>query len=573
MTIEESLGATLKRFDSQIDRITEDDVQDAIAKLKPKEQGSEAPLPWTAEAQAFSFSNEFVSDGSRFTPEMVRYWAKRALEAEHPVLQARYALLAWRFMQSVAGEKPDIKLARVRIDAVVAIARGNLHEYETQTVTLLEDALGLACQIKDPARITLVRDAILAFEELIGKDGEMGTWTFAYDILWKNKAVELTDAQRLAIVAKLDGRLTRITGGEQHDPWAAEAAAVRLAEYYRTIGNNDEIRRVLLSYGGAFEKMAEEAMPMLAQSWLEGVLETYTSFGLKADAEKLLRKLRELGPKVADSMATFSSEMKITKEEMDNYVAALIEGDLQRAVARVAIRYLPRKDEVLKEMKKLATESPLMSLIPMKMVDSDGRSLASVGSLGDDLEGRMIHHISQSIQLSAFFLRETMEGFKRKFRLTAELLLEYLEGSPLLCESRKEVLRAGIDAYLKNQPLIAIHLLLPQIEAAVRTLVQGVGGVILRLNKFGGQDLRTLDDLLHDPIMPRVFGGDDVPLYLRILLTDRRGINLRNNVCHGISHAEMFVQPVADMVMHAVLVLSLVRKSSNAVGEETNCNG
>jgi len=286
--------------------------------------------------------------------EVIHYWRGRVTEAKHPVLRARYAGLVWDFSQPIGNEKPNINMAHARIDAIVEIATRNLHKYETQTIKMLAHALRMACQINDPLRVEAVRDAILAFEDQVGEDDKVGLWVFSYDLLWKKKKVPLTDEQQMAIIKRLEDRLARLTDGNTHDPWGAEAAAVRLAEHYRTIGSLEDVHRVLLLYGGAFEKLSEQAAPMLAQAWLEDVSAKYRAFGLSDDADRILHEVHELGPKVSASLKPIAIETTIKKVDMDNHVNAMLDGSLQDALARIVGAYIPQRDALVKEINNLA---------------------------------------------------------------------------------------------------------------------------------------------------------------------------------------------------------------------------
>jgi Domain of unknown function (DUF4209) len=44
-----------------------------------------------------------------------------------------------------------------------------------------------------------------------------------------------------------------------------------------------------------------------------------------------------------------------------------------------------------------------------------------------------------------------------------------------------------------------------------------------------------------------------------VLYIERRGLNLRNDLAHGLVPIEGFSQPIADRVLHSLLVLSLLR--------------
>ncbi len=159
-------------------------------------------------------------------------------------------------------------------------------------------------------------------------------------------------------------------------------------------------------------------------------------------------------------------------------------------------------------------------------------------------------------------MRETFKALVDKFKLTAEEIVDYFYESPVFDERRKEFLIKGREAYLKGDYVVSLHILIPQIEAIIRNLSEKMGIPILKPSRTGGFFYRTLDDLLRDERIVRVL-GEDTCLYFRILLTDPRGWNLRNEVCHGISGPERFNQTSADRIFHALLCLALVKEKRN----------
>ena len=53
---------------------------------------------------------------------------------------------------------------------------------------------------------------------------------------------------------------------------------------------------------------------------------------------------------------------------------------------------------------------------------------------------------------------------------------------------------------------------------------------------------------------------EDLWRYLSVLYIDRKGgMNLRNDLAHGLASAESFSRPIADRVFHSLLALSLIR--------------
>lgn len=73
--------------------------------------------------------------------------------------------------------------------------------------------------------------------------------------------------------------------------------------------------------------------------------------------------------------------------------------------------------------------------------------------------------------------------------------------------------------------------------------------------------MRTLGDLLGDPDIAAVPGTDWI-IYLRVLLTDARGSNLRNVIRHGLASAAAVDFRMADRLTHALLLVSLLRQGS-----------
>ena len=58
-------------------------------------------------------------------------------------------------------------------------------------------------------------------------------------------------------------------------------------------------------------------------------------------------------------------------------------------------------------------------------------------------------------------------------------------------------------------------------------------------------DLKEIQDTL----------GDDSVFYLRALLTEQRGLNLRNQLCHAMIDPLYFDINKADRIVHALLLL------------------
>jgi hypothetical protein len=73
--------------------------------------------------------------------------------------------------------------------------------------------------------------------------------------------------------------------------------------------------------------------------------------------------------------------------------------------------------------------------------------------------------------------------------------------------------------------------------------------------------LKNINDILADDRIKHVL-TENLWRYLQVFLADKRGLNLRTRVAHGLISIDECRRPVADQVFHAMLALSLIRKKT-----------
>lgn len=495
----------------------------------------------------------------------ISYWAKRAIEAPHPVFKARYANVAWDLATMAPGMKQDYKMAQLAIDSTVALSEGSYHKYETQVIQKLACALGLAHQINDRERIACTRDAMISYEERIAVDEKAGLWGFCFDYLVREGLGRPTDEQVTKIISQLEARLERLSDPEQTqvDPWKVEAAVSRLAEYYGRKDEKENVERVLLKLGSAFETACKDVQPGVAHAWLEHLHSVLVSYGLTHESARIAVRLRKLGPEVIASLKMVPVTTGIEKEKLDRYRDALLTGESEEVLNRLAVHFIPERDKVETQVRKYAEEHALIYLFPTAIKDYAGRTVARIGSMEDDLEGRVIHQMSQNMQFAGVFLREAMAEASSRGIVSTERIVEHLYKSPVFRDEYRALLEHGLHMYLEGDAVAAAHILVPQIESAIRTLLEKAERRVIKpARSGGGYDLRLLEELLRDEVTTDILGENFV-FYLRILLTDRRGWNLRNSLCHGMLPAAEIGSAVADRVVHALLCLALVREKES----------
>lgn len=503
---------------------------------------------------------------SKLSDSTIRYWERRAHQASHPCLRIRYADLVWDLSEVVCEARPDYRMAQIAIDATIEVANHRLHKYDVSTIKKLRRALGLALSLNDENRVAQVRDTIIEFEDMVAEDDLPGKWGFAFEALIENKKVPTTKEQVNRIIDSLESRLARFH--DRPSPGtteitASEAAALKLEDYYQSVQNSNDAKRVIRTYADIVEAAAPNLEPLVAHYWLRHLFELLSSKGYKEQADALTEQIRIAGESTVKNLSEISHEISIPQEELDAYFDSFIEGSLEDALIRVAFHFVPDPERTTQQVKDMAGKAPLQALIANTILDREGRPIAQIGSVENDLEGRVVSQTSQNLQIEAHFLRGVIDKVHDHYETQVDDLVEYLSRCPVFDEEMKPTLQVGLSAYFNDDHISSISVLIPQIEASIRSLARLVGAPVYKVSRQGGLLLRNLDDLLRDSAITDTLGSRLVS-YLLILLTDQRGWNLRNIVCHGLVPPRRFGRSQADRVLHILLVLSMIEEKNDS---------
>lgn len=502
--------------------------------------------------------------------EIIAHWEQRARTCTNAVMRARYADLVWDLKGAVTGERANVEFARIGIDAYLEAVETERYEMEMFGVEWLARALQLARSIRDEARTTRVVDSLFHFYQKIAEVGRAGTWIFLFDLLYGEKCI--TAEQEARIIAQLEDMFAKVTdlkpsdsGTYHYDPFAAESAADRLLRHYHKLQDKTNVDRVTRALGGTFEHMAMKASPLMAALWLPKIIERYQQEGLKEDVERAQLLAQERGKNIAKEMKTISVESGLTQEDVERIVAKLVvPGDLQGSFIRIGANFLPDVQGARALLERMRTEAPLMSLMPVSLVDEAGNPTAVIGAVEDDEEGRLSQQLGRNLQFLQPILSFTLERFREILHPSVDDVLAFLSQSPVFVNLRQELLRDGLAAYQQSDFVKAIHVLIPQTEHALRNFL-GRLGVPTRKpvkNRPGINEAKNMNDILADSRLRSVL-HEKVWRYLILVYVEKRGgLNLRNDVAHGLLDPAAFNQQIADYVFHSLLALSLVREKT-----------
>jgi hypothetical protein len=502
-----------------------------------------------------------VPDITQADIEILDYWKRRATEVSHPVLRARYADLAWDFSQYFKVKR-EVTHARAAIDAYLSTVHERLFERHQEAVTSLKRALSLALSINESQRVTSAVTAMLKFFDEEAKPNNHGTWSFIFDDLLQNKRVPLSTVQERNIIDGLERilKMSSTFGSEDFSPWDAQAAAERLSSYYHGQGKAEDVRRVTRVYGGAFEAISAGASSSHATAWLAPVLDAYRNLGMEDDAKRIHLKIAEKAKSLRSELKTISVPIELSQAEVDSFLETVTGRSAQDTLAHIAFQFVPRVESIRDLLRRMTEEAPLLSRIPIAKSDDDGFTVATVGPISQDPDGQMLLRLAQYIESTTTLLSLALERASSRYSLDADAITEYLYQSPVFRTERKELIHAGLVAHFGGDYVKAVHVLLPQIEEACRVLLGLLGEPVTRVKgqNRGILHQKNLNEILDEAALLKALKEDAV-LYLKALLTEPIGLNVRNRLCHGLMSAVEFTRLLSDRIIHILLMLAQIR--------------
>jgi hypothetical protein len=501
-----------------------------------------------------------VPDINQITSFTLQYWEWRINETQNPLLIIRYTGLLIDFKQKITKERLHHSIVTNHINSIIDLASQNIHAVPTEVFKKLKRGLVLSTALKNKELIQKLKDTILKYEGLHSVDVSPGLWGYAFDLLIFNKYVILTELEESSIVYELENKLERSVCAADNQSWPAENAAKRLAKYYRKKGQIEKMKSALLKVGDIYERFIVETGSPFAAAELEDLYEIYEEFGMKEESNKILVKIRELGPKYEAQLQAVGSKQHVDREVIEKYLLDMTQGNTSQIIHRFINCFIPKIYECEKALKESSKTEPLLYISPTSILDKKGRKTATINSIEEDFEGHLIRYISDDLVYSSFGLHIILNEIVEKSIIKEGEIIEFLKKCPVINEDRINLLSKALNAFYAGDYIIFLHLVIPQIEEAMRNLLEELGGIVMKPSKGGGFHLKSFDEILRDKLIVESFTLDLVTYY-RIVFTDQRGWNLRNDICHGMSNLNEFNLKNAARVLHALLCLGLISKA------------
>ncbi len=493
----------------------------------------------------------------------LEYWGRRFLDCSHPLLKLRYADLIWEFSKGDINKSIKADVAREIIKCTKEIIDENLiHESSSVTekvskIGLLRRALYISKCLKDHSlEEAVIKIGIKLHDQIKMEDGLLSK-TFAFD-LFLNQKTNISPNDEKILVNDLEKYFNDCCLSNDFDFFDILNTSEILSAYFKRTNNSAKKDEILRNAVFALEKISSKFEPLIAVEYLKKIHRIFGELGDANEADRVLIKIRDLSPAVLDSLKPVGTEFQITQKEIDQLLKAVIVDDLEKTINNLIIYFLPRKKKIFELLKDLAQDHPLLFLMPKKIVDKEGLTVAYIGSLNDDLDGNIIYEISRNLQMNRIYLKFIFDELNKKHFKIIDDYMRLITTSPLFPKDSHVFIKEALKDYLEKKYIQSSHVLIPQIEAALRRLAKKIGIVTIKFNRNGGYDYKILHELLRDSQLVE-FLGEDVCNFLNVLLTEKRGLNWRNDMFHGLMEENEINEVMMNYLLMVVFLLCTIK--------------
>ena len=561
--------------------------------------------PEAAEAGRFTgivgFSNGRVwPDPDAFTEEDMVYFSGRGNTAMNPIMRARYHDLLFEKSRLPRGHQFALSAVNDYLDSTRLFLDSPHLSHQIEMVNAMDQAAHLSLKVQS---LDKIREVVSRLDGLIGRLSEgsffkprgqqgpspVGRWSLELSrILFHiRRSKKFGVAVSQESLERVQRHLTDLAQrnasvGLSHLQSLFLEAATEAA---RLLGDNDAVFELQVHKAEALVQQAEtrRAGPspghLVAAKFMEDAVleyqhmreESTLSAERRAELERreaaLKAQIRQMYREGHQEMTTFAVPVEISAEELEQMVDEILSpetlAECLRAIATEGA-LLPNLAAAIEDAKDALANNSLMSILPGRTIRDD-ITISEAGTdqerLTSEIERNLLIwiEINSGVVLPVLFLR-----LRERKGLTAETLADYLAATGLFEEGNLAVLRVGLDRLFADDLVSAIHILVPQFEDVLRSLIEkGGDGIIKPRSQQGGWEFETFGSFLRQETVKQAL-PPEILEYVRLVMTEQVGWNLRNRVAHGLTRLQDCTQTTLLTVVHLFLLLTLFQKQDAA---------
>ena len=508
-------------------------------------------------AERMAFRNTFLKENGTFCDDILlcnditdydklfSYYEKRAHEVSHPLLKIVYLGMLWEFKKKYTNQEMSFCLKKEYILLICKYIDEDYLPCKNAEPKWVIRAIDLAIRTGNQELIDRVKQTTIRYID----DVNEGTLlAIVLDKITENRKFFENEIDH--ILEKAERLFKTLSETEGREFLSTQSLTKSLCKYYNSQSQSN--RAKLKKSIDNFFNYCKNKLIDSSSFEFKKAIELYKTYDFYNDYKKRMTELEIIQREEFQKCQSIPIDIPIIP---DNNYEEQKNKSWEDNLDYILTNLIPDIDAIKEEMKVSTKYSVLTSMIPkaMQSPDSSGRTEGRIGGIDDDKNGNKLYWFDFQVHYNYGSLKQIIDMFKEK--LSKETLLRFLLNSYTFQDIDKQILEKIIDSLLEKEYFVFIHLIIPQIESAFRNIMIHNGHTTYAKLEKGTETLELLDEILNEEFI-KSFLGENTQKFIRIILTDRRFLNIRNAVCHGYFPYELFNEQNSDLLMLISLILA-----------------
>jgi hypothetical protein len=260
--------------------------------------------------------------------------------------------------------------------------------------------------------------------------------------------------------------------------------------------------------------------------------------------EELHRQMLSYQQQSMSQVSFIPMENEKFHSETQDYAKNLVRGKtLKEALYSLVFTYtdLAMSFEQLKLKAEQSRQSSYLgNYIPVVLLDHEGKTKAISGDGDTIIKDRMAEIVRLNADWYGYnFVAPACEQICSEHQVELDDLKFIVNDNLFIPQRREHLYARGLLAGLQGDPVVSIHLLVPQLENSLRHILRLKGYIASDLSHKNIQEDYTLGKILALPELENIL-TKDIVFTLKSLLIESMGSNIRNELCHGLLNQDQF---------------------------------
>lgn len=521
--------------------------------------------------------------------QALAYYRQRVQATPNPIRKARYADFVWcalrqqrdRKAYQYALEAAEAYLAQAPLcvdqEAYIELVE-NLDRAGEIAVQLsnqdlaarvVEAIIGSLQKLVEPSRrrwVLEMGDSMLFIDSRFHDLVSVGEWQQIREIC--NRGILHFDSEGNQHLARSLMELASNVSNRLGDQTMAWDYLVQLAQSLEKEASLRENREGVSGGSSVAYKFMEDAMRFY--QWLVSVAPSDSEKQrMQAKVQQAKREVRRLIRQAESEMQAISVSVEMPHDAIEQIVSPLLKVEPEQALELLAWApfLLPDIEDLRRQAAKTAKKYVFASLFGRASLRNGRKVDETPTTVGE--AAQFLDHLAIWFQTHAQLLNTILHRLREEKRFSSDSFMTHLHSWEFLDEADVPFIEVGLDHYLSDDFVSALHVLVPRIEHMLKSAFEQAGLPPIVVPNQRQIREQTLGDFLRREEVRQAL-GEDIWYYLYYSLVDERGLDLRNDVAHGWIVFPACSRVSVQIVLFAILLLTRLRRTPRPGEENLN---